>query len=179
MSNVIIIRLLAAEDLAGELLRDFDRRQETRRVWRTKGGRYWLAEDHFVDDWDEDQKQRVVGALRRCLECGGAVAGAFDGGLLVGLAGLQNEPFGRESRYLELDYLHVSRAYRRRGIGQRLFALCAGQARARGAQKLYLGAHPSEETQCFYRALGCVPAVEIDAAIYGREPRDIQLEFVL
>ena len=190
-----MVRPLAPVDLDDTCLAGFDRYQETTRVWYHDGrpapsdGQSrnvarddgWITKaDHFIDDWDAAAGQRVVAALRQCLAEGGAVMGALaDDGRLVGFASLGIVPLGRNGDYLEVDYLHVSRACRGRGIGRRLFAACCDAARARGAARLYIGAHPSVESQAFYRALGCVPASEIITSVYAREPRDIQLEFVL
>lgn len=48
-----------------------------------------------------------------------------------------------------------------------------------GAKKLYIAAHPAEETQKFYKSVGCLPAIEVNREIYDKEPLDIQLEFEL
>jgi GNAT superfamily N-acetyltransferase len=86
---------------------------------------------------------------------------------------------GSSQQYLELEYIHVSRDFRGQGIGQKLFQGICQAARMRGAQKLYIGAHPAVETQAFYATVGCISAQEIVLEIYQREPRDLQLEYVL
>jgi hypothetical protein len=65
------------------------------------------------------------------------------------------------------------------GIGKRLFALGYETAKAMGAQKLYISAHSSEETQAFYKALGCVEATEYNDSFVAKEPYDCQLEYRL
>lgn len=65
------------------------------------------------------------------------------------------------------------------GIGKKLFALCCQEAKRLGGNKLYIAAHPSIESQSFYRAVGCSPAEEVNERIFKREPLDIQLERVL
>ena len=57
--------------------------------------------------------------------------------------------------------------------------LAAEAARKLGAQKLYISAHSAEETQAFYHALGCVEALEYNAALVEAEPCDCQMELVL
>jgi hypothetical protein len=52
-------------------------------------------------------------------------------------------------------------------------------ARARGVKKLYISAHSSQETQAFYRAMGCVEALEYNQRLSAEEPCDCQLEFAL
>ena len=44
---------------------------------------------------------------------------------------------------------------------------------------LYISAHSSMESQAAYRALGCVHAQEINAALAQVEPCDVQMEYLL
>ena len=52
-------------------------------------------------------------------------------------------------------------------------------ARSLGAQKLYISAHPAQETQAFYHALGCVEAEEYHKELAESEPDECQLEYAL
>ena len=81
--------------------------------------------------------------------------------------------------YLQLSELNVSQPLRGQGIGRELFRLACEQARTRGAQKLYLSAHSAEETQAFYRAMGCVEAAWYHPELVALEPCDCQMEFLL
>jgi len=175
----IEIRSVALTELDPDCLNSFTRYQVTRRVKYLESSKYLFKDDHFVEDWDEEKKAQVILDLKRCLEAGGFLAGAFGEGSLVGFANIENKPLGSKGEYLELPYIHVSSEYRGRGIGKKLFRLCSMAAMQRGAGKLYIAAHPAEETQQFYTALGCVPAREVIEEILAREPRDIQLEFFL
>jgi len=65
------------------------------------------------------------------------------------------------------------------GIGKKLFSLICKKAKEMGAQKLYISAHSSEETQAFYKAVGCVEAVEYNVKLVEEEPCDCQLEYCL
>ena len=67
-----------------------------------------------------------------------------------------------------MTFLHVSHAYRKQGLGQRLFALTKAEARERGAKRLYISATPSENTIDFYRRLGCVVAQEVEPDVGPR-----------
>ena len=53
------------------------------------------------------------------------------------------------------------------------------EARLLGADKLYISAHSSKESQAAYRAFGCTPAEEINANLVAEEPFDVQLEYRL
>lgn len=75
--------------------------------------------------------------------------------------------------------MQVSRPWRAQGMGKQLFGLACAVARALDVRKLYISAQPSEETQAFYRELGCVEAQEIDPVSAEREPLDVPLEYVL
>ncbi|MBQ3955201.1 MAG: hypothetical protein II680_04870 [Clostridia bacterium] len=53
------------------------------------------------------------------------------------------------------------------------------EARRLGADKLYISAHSSKESQAAYRALGCSFAEEINEELAGAEPFDVQMEYRL
>ena len=53
------------------------------------------------------------------------------------------------------------------------------EARRLGADKLYISAHSSKESQAAYRALGCTRAEEVNAELAAAEPFDIQMEYSL
>lgn len=173
------IRSVAQVELHPGCLNGFTRYQVTNRVKFQDSGRYLYRDHHFVEDWDAEKKDQVIQDLQRCLVAGGIVAGAFMGGAMIGFANIENAPLGSRGEYLELPYIHVSCQHRGKGLGKRLFNHCCEAARQRGASKLYIAAHPAEETQQFYTALGCVPAKEVIEEILAREPLDIQLEYVL
>lgn len=107
----------------------------------------------------------------------GAKMGRGSIGLLGSIGRTGNFPtaFGQQ-RYVLLDQLFVSQSYRGKGIGKKLFCLCAEQARTIGARKIYLCAGSAENTIAFYNKLGCVPAQEPDEALAAEDPNDIQLE---
>ncbi|QRG66561.1 GNAT family N-acetyltransferase [Brevibacillus choshinensis] len=172
-------RELKLEELGSTLLSRFNRFQETRRVWYIEDGQWKQKDDHFVERWDEAKKQWVLQDLRRCVQNGGVVVGAFLDETMVGFANVEGALFGSQKEYLELPYIHVTHECRGKRIGRELFALCCEKATKLGAKKLYIAAHPSIETQQFYRSVGCTLAQEINPAIYEREPLDIQLERLL
>lgn len=172
-------RFLDLKDLDYSLLKKFNRYQETNRVWYEQNGQYGRKADHFVDDWDDEKKEFVIHSLVNCVKSGGFVAGAFADSDLIGFANVEGERFGSNHEYLELPYIHVSNEIRNSGIGRKLFELCCKKAKQLGAKKLYIAAHPSEETQHFYRSVGCTYAAEINQKIFEKEPLDIQMEITL
>lgn len=179
MKNKIMIRSLGLEDLKDTSLNHFSRYQVTDQVLFKENNHYKLKSDHFIDDWDDNKKVRVIDDLRTCIMEGGTVIGAFKCEELAGFANIESCFFGSKMEYLELPYIHISSERRGYGIGKNLFEKCCEEAKRLGAAKLYIAAHPSVESQGFYKAMGCREAVEINEKIWSREPLDIQLEKVL
>lgn len=175
----MLIRKVSEKELPADALRAFNRYQETRRVRYLSADGYAYKPNHFIEQWDEGKKRGVVQSLHNCLHREGVVAAAFSGGEIIAFAAVEAGLFGCHKEYLELSYLHVSYECRRRGIGKALFQFCCARAKEMGAAKLYISAHPAEETQLFYLGLGCVLAAEVNRDILAREPLDLQLEFVI
>lgn len=141
-------------------------------------GEWQLLPIAFTEDWDLPRLREETSCLRCAIAEGIPVFGAFDGDALVGFAQL-GERLGSREQYIELVSYHVSAPYRGKGIGRRLFAAICDAARALRAEKLYISAHSSRESQAAYRALGCVHAAEVNAVRAEREPCDVQMEYVL
>lgn len=178
--NNIEYRTLELEDFKSTLLEKFNRYQETRRVWfKEHQNKYNIKEDYFVEEWDDIKKVLVIKALQNCIISGGCVIGAFVDGHIKGFASIEGGLFGTRKEYVELSYIHISCECRGMGIGKKLFQLSCEKASELGAKKIYIGAHPSEESQGFYKSVGCTEAKEVNEEIYNREPLDIQMEFVL
>ena len=114
-----------------------------------------------------------------CYDRDGIFWGAFENGVLVGVAILERQFIGSRLDTLQLKFLHISRDCRKQGLGTRLFNLAVEKARELGAKKLYIFATPSENTVNYYLRLGCVLAREIDPELFSLEPEDIHLEFVI
>ena len=173
-------RALGRAELAPRLFAAFDRRQEVVNCYRRGADGTWCVRpDPFLDDWSAEDYRFLTECLIRTLERGGAVFGAFVCGALKGFCSVEAPPLGSRGQYRDLTFLHVSRELRGQGIGRELFHLACEQARIRGAQKLYLSAHSAEETQAFYRAMGCVEAAWYHPKLVALEPCDCQMEFLL
>lgn len=179
MKNKITCRLLELADLNHNFLAEFNRYQVTDQVWFKENNQYKIKSDHFIDEWNDDKKALVIEDLRKCLSNGGIVIGSYDEDGLAGFANIESLLFGSKKEYAELPYIHVSSELRCSGIGRELFMKCCKEAKKLGAVKLYIAAHPSIESQGFYKAMGCKHAVEINESILEREPLDLQLEKLL
>ena len=98
---------------------------------------------------------------------------AFEGDAVVGEIMLIPEL--NENRLI-IDSFHVSRAFRRCGIGRRLVETVADYARGRGASALYASCCSAEETIDFYKAMGFRPSEQPIPSCVEDEPFDIQME---
>lgn len=133
----------------------------------------------FVEDWSQEQCRILAEDVVAHMDKDQIAFGAFSAGQVVGFATLSHHFFGNTTRYLELVCFQVSQPYRGRGIGRILFQLVCQEAKALGAEKLYISGHSSKESQGAYKALGCIHAKEINEEIAQSEPFDVQLEYDL
>lgn len=177
--ETISYKELKENEINIELFASFDRYQEVNECWRKESGEWVLKEIAFIEKWGPDEYQYLVKCLYNTIKTGGAVFGAFHNDVLVGFASIENEFFGSQREYLELSCIHTSYESRGLGIGKKLFFLICKKAKEMGAQKLYISAHSSKESQAFYKSLGCVEAVEYNSKSVEKEPCDCQLEYSL
>ena len=172
----MIYRTLTEQEITRALFAAFDRTQVVTKVWRKRGGEWVITDDPFTDSWSEADYAELVADLRRTVRTGGMVCGAFADGALKGFASVEAALFGTGSRYADLTSLHVSADLRGQGAGRELFQRAKSWAKKHGADKLYISAHSAVESQAFYRAMGCVEAMEVSRAHAEKEPCDCQLE---
>ena len=157
----------------------FVRHQEVTQCWRRIDGEWRLLPIRFTEDWNLQECRRIAGNIAGKLDADIVGYGAFDEGIVVGFITIGTACFGSRGQYVQLAEFEVSEDYRGMKIGKQLFALGCEAARALGAGKLYISAHSSMESQEAYRALGCVHAEEINAALAEAEPCDVQMEYTL
>lgn len=127
--------------------------------------------DIQVQGWPPGQVASIIAACEPELAAGGTLFGALDGDTLAGIAVLGNRWILGDQ--LQLVLLHVSSAYRRQGIAQRLFNAAAERARQNGAKAMYISATESESAVNFYLSQGCRVAEQVDPDLYALEPLDI------
>jgi len=102
----------------------------------------------------------------------GVLFGALDGELLVGVAILRPR---LQDGMAELSFLHLSRDYRRQGIGTRLLERVFALARELGARRIYVSATPTESAVGFYLNHGFRLAKEPHPELFALEPEDIHM----
>ena len=133
----------------------------------------------WPNPWPPGEPEHYTPILLNCFDRGGYFWGVFSGDLLVGTVVLENRFIGNSQDTLQLKFLHVSKNYRKQGLGKKLFLLAAEKAIELDGKKLYISSTPSENTVDFYLHLGCVLATEIDENLFKLEPEDIHLEYSL
>jgi len=174
---MIRIERLTRDNVHPAMLDGFIRDQQVTECWRYVDGEWTLMPVVFFEHWDAERLREEAAWLMRLSEQGIGF-GAFEGTGLIGFAAL-GERLGSQLQYMELTSLHVSKPKRGKGVGKALFAFVCDAAREAGAQKVFISAHSSRESQAAYRALGCTLAKEPDAARMAAEPYDVQMEFDL
>ncbi|MQC18253.1 MAG: N-acetyltransferase [Chloroflexi bacterium] len=97
-----------------------------------------------------------------------------EGGLLAGAAILGSQPVQAHPELLQLLFFHISRPYRRQGIGGRLFAHIQAATHDRGAAGLYISATPTGSAVGFYGSRGA-GLIDPDPALLRAEPEDVHL----
>ncbi len=179
VEDMVLIKKLKEIDLKEETLENLNRYQKTTKIKYISNGEVLEKDERFIDEWDKSRKVDIVKYLVDLINRQGIVIGAYIENKLIGFVAIESKFFGSEKQYLELTFAHVSKEYRGIGIGKKLIYKGKEEALNKGAKKLYLGTHPSVESQMFYEKIGCVLAKEINKEIYDREPLDLQLEVVL
>lgn len=179
MKTILRFARLTEENFDSHSLDDFHRHQTVFQVWRRLEGKWQLVPLVFEENWDLETCREIAADVAAHMHTDQTAFGCFDGSRLVGFVTVSHNTFGKTARYLELVCFQVSEEYRGQGIGRTLFAMAAEEARTLGAEKLYISAHASRETQEAYKALGCVYTREINETLAAEEPFDVQLEYVL
>jgi ribosomal protein S18 acetylase RimI-like enzyme len=137
----------------------------------------WHVPRWFNDDHPEHSVQANVGAWKPLLdEHGGTMLGAFDGGLLVGIAICRPD---LTEDTAQLAVLHVSKDYRRQGIATQLAAESVRLAQEAGAKQMYVSATPSQSAVGFYQSQGFGLVDTPHPMLYALEPEDIHMSKVL
>lgn len=172
------IRLLQRDEIP--LIWQIDRREIVENIYSLHNGELILKPDYFdIQGWPPGEAELYTPMLLDCYDRSGMFWGAFENNLLIGAAILESKFIGARQDTLQLKFLHVSRDYRKQGLGRTLFDSAVKRAKALGAKKLYVSATPSENTINYYLRLGCALATEIDPELFALEPEDIHLECVI
>ena len=163
-----------------EKLGEIDRSELVEFNYRCKDGRLELFDYYFdIKGFSENQLQKHKEDLYQLFDRGGTAFGAFDGSYLVGISSLDNKFRGRGNDILQLAFLHISKDYRKKGIGKKLVELAKKKASEMGAKKLYISGSPIKNTIEFYMVIGCKLSTEVEKDLFELEPEDIHMELLI
>jgi predicted N-acetyltransferase YhbS len=172
---LITARKLLREEI--EQVWTIDRGEVIDNIYYFENGTLVPRPEHYdMQGWPPGAAEKYTPLLVDCFDRGGWFYGVFDDAKLIGVAVLEGQFIGKDQDQLQLKFLHVSKAYRHRGLGKWLFESARATACEKGAKRMYISATPSEHTVNFYLRLGCVTARELDPGLFAFEPADIHLE---
>ncbi len=170
---------LDKDHFTGRSLDSFVRHQAVTECWRRIENEWMLVPNVYEENWPLEQCRKIAENVVQHMNNDQIGFGAFDGERIIGFATVSRYVFGETARYVQLVCFQISEEYRRRGIGRKLFSIVCKEARQLGAEKLYISAHSSKESQAAYLALGCTLAEEVDEKLAAEEPFDVQMEYSL
>ena len=179
MLDEIHYQRLKADNFTGHSLDDFVRHQTVTECWRKIDNDWKLVPNVYEENWSQTQCREIAKDVVHSIKFDQTGFGAFDGERIIGFATVSHRIFGATARYVQLVCFQISEEYRRQGIGRKLFSMACEEARRLGADKLYISAHSSKESQAAYRALGCTLAEEVNEELAAAEPFDVQMEYRL
>jgi N-acetylglutamate synthase-like GNAT family acetyltransferase len=166
-------------DVNKNMLDYYNRYQEVKKCYRNENGKWIVKKIKYIENWDRKEIENIITEFMETLKNNGCILGAYENNKLIGFATLINKRFGSNSQYVQLGHMYVSSGHRNKGIGKELFKLCINKAEKMGAEKIYISANTSEETQKFYLGIGCIDAEEINKELAEKEPYDRQMEYKL
>ena len=167
------IKLIDSNNFTRDSLKDFRRYQEVKNVYRLQNGNLTLVYNPFTEDWDA---ARLIEKAEEILSGRYVTYCAYEGNQVVGEIMLIPKP---NKGRLIIDSFHVSRDYRRRGIGRALFEVARQEALKMGAHALYASCCSSEETINFYSAMGFRLSSDPIPSLAEAEPYDLQMECMI
>jgi GNAT superfamily N-acetyltransferase len=175
---VTAIRTMSVFEVAR--IGEIDRAERITQQYRQRGERLELIEaDIDAPRWGEPGEvplEHRIDQWTRLVNAGGVAIGAFDGDDLIGFAVYMR---ASPETPANLAVLHVTKPWRRHGIGCELTNEVVRLARTDGAQRLYVSATPTRGTVDFYMSQGFKPLATPHERLFALEPDDIHMERVL
>jgi len=137
-----------------------------------------VLEKEYYEVKEFDNIAERIKDLMDDYDAGKTIIGAFDEAKLVGLGSIGEKLIGKDKNVVNLETLHVSSKYRKKGIGNQLICILQEKAKQLGAEKLYVSATPSKNTVDFYRRVGFDLTAPIKE-LFDKEPEDIHMDMLL
>lgn len=151
-------------------LAEVDRTERITEAYRQRGRDLEVMDVEWsVPPWS---LQQILSAWDSFLQDECLLWGAFDGEVLVGFCGYRPDIAPGTGQF---TLLHVSRLYRRQGIGRRLAGLLIDHAREQHVPTLYVTATPTRSTVDFYRSLGFRATDDPLPELLELEPDDVHM----
>src|SRR5882724_10333044 len=101
-----------------------DRSEVTDNVYYLENGALALRSQHYdLSGWPPGEAELYTPILLDCFDRGGWFYGLFDQQDLVGAVVLDSKFIGAHNDQLQLAFLHMSKSYRKKGLGAHLFEL--------------------------------------------------------
>lgn len=163
-----------------QLLWSIDRSEIVKNIYYVENNKLVLKQEYYdIEGWTPGEDKIYTPLFQECYDRGGYFIGVFDNSQIIGSMVLDSKFIGTNNDQVQLKFLHVSRNYRKQGLGKLLFKIGVQKAIELGADKLYISSTPSENTVNFYLHLNCRLAEDIDPELYKLEPDDIHLEYII
>jgi Ser/Thr protein kinase RdoA (MazF antagonist)/ribosomal protein S18 acetylase RimI-like enzyme len=179
LNDQIQYKTATIEDLSSQSFDHFIRYEKVEFAWRTVDERMVLRPVEYTEQWEQVELRQVLEELKTTIKNKGKVFIALERDQIIGFASLEGKTIGSHNQYHQLSMLHVDSERRGRGIGRKLFELCVEALKTFGGSKMYVSSSSSENSQRYYRLMGCVQASEVIPELYLLEPYDRHLEYDL
>ena len=164
-------------DLTGHSLDDFVRRRTVTECWRKTDNDREPVPNVHEENRSQAQCRKIAEEVVDHINLDRTGFGAFDGERVIGFATVSRRVFGTAAGYVQPVCFQIPEEYRRQGVGRKLFLMACDEARRPGADRMYISAHSSKESQAAYRAPGCTPAEEVNEELAAAEPFDVQMGY--
>ncbi|MGL1893330.1 MAG: GNAT family N-acetyltransferase [Spirochaetaceae bacterium] len=129
--------------------------------------------------WPPNEEKIYGPVLKDCYKRGGYFLAGFKNDKLKAIVILESKWIGKNADTLQLKFLHIDKAFRRRGIGTVLFKKAQQKAKELKAGRIYISATENKNTVEFYKSMGCKVTEDIDQELYQFEPNDIHMDLIL
>ena len=171
-------RTMAASEL--HRIAEIDRSERITQQYKQRGETLELNDvDIDAPRWGQSGEAPIeqrIDQWTSLVSAGGVPLGAFDGDRLIGFAVYMR---ASPEAPANLAVLHVTKGWRRHGVGRELTNEVVRLARADGARRLYVSATPTRGTVDFYMRQGFVPVATPDERLHALEPDDVHMERML
>jgi GNAT superfamily N-acetyltransferase len=173
---VITYKELAESDLAG--IAEIDRSEIIRIGYEVREGALaqmdvmWDTPNFMAEGEGEHTVTHEIEFCKSHMARNAIAIGGFDRETLIAIGILTPDI---RPAMAQFAYLHVSRQYRRKGIGAAITRQLLERASALGSERVYVSAVPSESAVGFYKSFGFDLISEPLPEMYELEPDDIHM----